>query len=226
MKLLDAIKPKKGITAVIGSGGKSVFINSLAESLSASARVLVCSAFESPLPADAVVPEKGGLDAIAAAVDRAARAGLPAVAGEVSNGLLLPCDIDPERFLGLADYVLYEADHSTGLPLIAHEKGKPHIPSAAADVIELVGLHGLCRPVYMAACNPERYSELSGLDLDDFVSPEAAAKVINKEALQTTLLINHADSKEWYAEALLLADAVKTRCLICSVKKGSYHIYK
>ena len=89
---------------------------------------MVCSAFEAPLPAGAVVPEAGGLDAIAAAVDRAAKAGLPAVAGKVSNGLLLPCDTDPERFLGMADYVLYEADHSAGLPLIAHKKGSPHIP--------------------------------------------------------------------------------------------------
>lgn len=96
----------------------------------------------------------------------------------------------------LADYVLVEADGSKGLPLKAHLPHEPVIPESVLQVIQVVGLSGMGKPIGKAAHRPERYAELCGCGLQDIAIPERMAKVLNTEALADRYVLNQADDPE------------------------------
>lgn len=94
----------------------------------------------------------------------------------------------------LADYVLVEADGSRGLPLKAHLSHEPVLPQEAGQVIAVLGLTGLGRPIAEAAHRPERYAGLAGCAPEDIATPERAARVLEAEALHTPGAAQSADA--------------------------------
>ena len=225
MLLTEVIKPNKGVTAVIGSGGKTSLIRALAYELASGSKVLICSDHAMPATGFEHISGRGDIASAARALTAAAAVGMPAVIGELKDGVIRPVKTNIDAAAGYADYLFLEVDDSRGLPLTAHFSGQPVLPRCTRSVIEVIGLSGLCRPVRMAANNAERYAELAGIDINDFVSPEAAARVINREALQELLFVNMADSKEWYEEARLLCGLVRSHSVIGSLKSPPYSIY-
>lgn len=222
MRLSESLKLKKGVVAVIGGSGKAEFIQALMDELAPRSRVALCSPYTIPLPIGAAVVSSSSADAVSAALDQ----GRPAAIGIASDGLLLPIYTDVASLKGSADYVLCVADHCAGLPLIAHSDENIRLPEHADMIIEVVGLAGLCRPVSIAAYDPARFAALGGISESDFITPEAAARVINAEALHDCLFIDQADSREWYAEAVLLAERIYSRCVIGSLRNRDYHVFK
>ena len=179
---VDLIQP--GVTAIIGSGGKTSLIAALARELPGT--VIVCTSTHI-YPAD-------GLPLITEPIDR-----MPAkcicMGTPAENGKLTAPIQSFEALSALADYVLVEADGAKRLPLKAHLPHEPVIPACAGQVIGVVGLSGLGQPIEKAAHRPEQYAKLCGGALSDPVTPELAAKVLNTEALADFYILNQADDE-------------------------------
>lgn len=187
-KLYKQLRMEKGLTAVIGSGGKTTLIRRLAEELkgdgftvivTTSTKILIPS--YCPLVCDA---GRGGAGVIRDILEREgiAAVGRPFAAEAGLVKLDSPGDVF-EQLTGLADYVLVEADGSKHLPIKAHAKHEPVIPSCAGRVIQVVGIGGVGRKVSEAVHRPQVFTELTGLGPDETVTAEAVAEVINREAL-------------------------------------------
>ena len=116
----------------------------------------------------------------------------------------------------LADYVLVEADGSRGLPLKAHLSHEPVLPQEAGQVIAVLGLTGLGRPIAEAAHRPERYAGLAGCAPEDIATPERATRVLETEALHTRVLLNQADA----ADGTALLARLHCPAVLASLRKG------
>lgn len=194
---------RPGVTAVIGSGGKTTLLRRLCEEL--PGRVILCTStriypFEGlPLltePVSVLPAEKVCM-------------GRPAEAGKLS------APAQPfEELAQLAEYVLVEADGSRGLPLKAHLPYEPVIPACAGQTVQVLGLSGLGRPIREAAHRPECYAQLCGADLETPVTAEMAAAVLNKEHLCDRVLLNQADA----ADGRLLASLLNYPVVIAALQ--------
>ncbi len=216
MRLSQLLDIAPGVTAAIGSGGKTSLLRALAAELPGT--VILCTTThifpfeEAPLVTD------GGADAVAAAL-RQSRV----VCVGTSNGGKLTAPALPFAALrGLADYVLVEADGSRRLPLKAHAPWEPVIPPECGRVVCLVGASGFGRPVAEAAHRPERFAELGGLAMTDAATPEAAARVVNAERWADVVFVNQADTAEELALARRFAAVSLPPVLAGSLRRGEY----
>ena len=183
-KLYALLGVEKGVTAVIGSGGKTGLLAKLCQELPGT--VILCTStriypFDLPLITERV----DGLP-----FDKVCM-GTPA-----EQGKLAAPQQSFEELAELADYVLVEADGSRHLPFKAHLPHEPVIPSCARQTIQVVGTWALGRPVSEAVHRPERFMELSGCSWDDPVTPETLANVLNAENLADLILLNGPENPE------------------------------
>ena len=190
MKFSEALGLCRGITAVIGSGGKSSLLNTLATELRDRGTVVLCTTTHMFPPEHMCTLQRADAETVTRALSRdgAVCAGELACDGRLHSPLL------PISELALlADYVLVEADGSKRLPLKAHAPHEPVIPEATARTVCVVGLSGIGRPVSETVLRPERFAALAGCGPEDAVTPELAARVLNREALADIFYLNQAD---------------------------------
>ena len=183
-KLCQRLGVETGVTAVIGSGGKTTLLEKLCEELPGT--VILCTStriypFDLPLITERV--ETLPFDKVCM--------GIPAEQGKLSAPVQSFAELAK-----LADYVLVEADGSRHLPFKAHLSHEPVIPACARQTIQVVGTWALGRPVSEAVHRPERFVELSGCAMDDPVTPENLAKVLNTENLAHLVLLNGPENPE------------------------------
>lgn len=146
MLFSEALEIRPGLTAVMGSGGKTSLVCRLADELSAARVIIATSTHMRQVPA---------LQTRVCAV----APGTPAIVGTpCGDGKFGPPEQSWAELCALADYVLVEADGSRGLPLKAHLPHEPVLPQEAGQVIAVLGLTGLGRPIAEAAHRPERYA--------------------------------------------------------------------
>lgn len=200
-----------GVTAIIGSGGKTSLIDRLWQELPGT--VIVCTsthiypAADLPLytePLTEMPVQKLCL-------------GTPA-----AEGKLTAPQQDFETLKQLADYVLVEADGAKKLPLKAHLDYEPVIPACADRTLCVVGLSGLGRPIREAAHRPERYAELCNAEAEEFVTPQLAAQVLNQENLADFYVLNQADDPEVYRQALALGALLHKPWIVTRLKKQNH----
>ena len=195
--LASALKIEPGITAIIGSGGKSTLLKMLGlELIRGGGRVLLCTTTH-------MFPVAGGpWDGTSRRLDAApGKPGTPPVpgctceacAGLVRGSICQAGVLDPEtgklsapaepidQLAQRFDYVLAEADGSKRLPLKAHAAWEPVIPAAAANVVWVVGASGLGKPINEAVHRPELFCERCGCERTDIATPERVAQVLNAE---------------------------------------------
>lgn len=195
--LASALRIEPGITAIIGSGGKSTLLKTLGlELMRAGGRVLLCTTTHMFPVAGA--PWDGSNRRLDAAPWKPGAAHVPGCTCEACAGLAREsiCQagvLDPETgklsapaepFDQLAqrfNYVLAEADGSKRLPLKAHAAWEPVIPSGAANIVWIVGASGFGRPVDEAVHRPELFCERCGCEATDIATPERVARVLNDE---------------------------------------------
>lgn len=128
----------KGITAVIGSGGKTTLLRILAEELSGTV-ILTTSTHILPfagiplLVTDDIEQVRRAL-----ALHRVICMGTPAADGKLTAPAL-PFSVLADA----ADYVIVEADGSKRLPLKAHASHEPVIPENTRKTVCVVGASGL-----------------------------------------------------------------------------------
>ncbi len=205
-KLYRRLGIEPGLTAIIGSGGKTTLIDRLWRELPGT--VIVCTSTHI-YPAAELPLFTGKLEQMPV---QKLCLGTPA-----AEGKLTAPEQDFETLKQLADYVLVEADGAKKLPLKAHLDYEPVIPPCADRTICVVGLSGLGRPIRTAAHRFERYAELCGAEADDIVTPFRAAQVLNREDLADLYVLNQADDEEkrqWAAQlGSLLAKPHEVTCL-------------
>ena len=216
--LAEILGVRKGVTAVIGGGGKTTLLRTLGEELARSgARVILATTTKFlPFPGIETVP--GGEREIADALGRAPLVCAAAPWGE--SGKLAESPVPVARLAALADYVLVEADGSAGLPLKAHAPHEPVIPAESGRVILVVGASGFGRPIREAAHRPERYAALAGCDIETAVTLEIAARVLRAEGLGDLVLVNQAETPEARAYARKLAENLTLPVYAGSLQRG------
>ena len=195
--LTSALKIEPGITAIIGSGGKSALLKTLGlELMRAGGRVLLCTTTHM-FPV-AGVPWNGSSRRLDAAPWKPGAAHAPgctceACAGLVRGSICQAGVLDPEtgklsapaeppnELAQRFDYVLAEADGSKRLPLKAHAAWEPVIPADTANVVWVVGASGLGKPINEAVHRPELFCERCGCEPTDTATPERVAMALSAE---------------------------------------------
>ena len=195
--LASALKLEPGITAIIGSGGKSTLLKTLGlELMRAGGRVLLCTTTHM-FPV-AGVPWDGSSRRLDAAPWKPGAAHVPGCTCEACSGLARGsiCQagvLDPEtgklsapaeplgELAQRFNYVLAEADGSKRLPLKAHAAWEPVIPSGTANIVWIVGASGLGKPINEAVHRPELFCKRCGCETTDIATPERVAQVLNAE---------------------------------------------
>lgn len=214
MQIAPMLKIGRGVSALIGGGGKTTLLYTLAEELRRTGSVLLCTSTHI-LPPEQYPLVTGGEKALRAAL---AEHGVVCAGTRAEDGKLTAPSLPFEQLAQLADYVLVEADGAKRLPLKAHGPHEPVVPANAQRVVLLVGASGFGAPISAVCHRPEHYAGLAGVSIDRLVTPEIAARVIRAEALGDRVYINQVESAQAYADAEKLA-----KLLACPVVAGSLH---
>jgi len=208
MRLSEALRVPRGITAAVGGGGKTALLKRLADELSQTHTVLLATTTHMWPPACETLlsPTRGEI----AAAFRRTR--LLAVGSPTPEGKLARAETLPDGYEGLADYVLVEADGSRGMPLKAPDAHEPALPGNAALVIAVAGMSCAGLTVTQAAHRPALYAGLACIGQNDVVTPRAVARVLThpqgqKKGVTGRYLIalNQADTLERIAFARAVA---------------------
>ena len=218
MKLAELLEIRKGVTAVIGGGGKTTLLRTLGEELSRDGAVLLCATtkmypFES-LPCARSAEELERLRR----EHRLLCAGTPLP----ETGKLTAPAVSMARLAEWFDYVLVEADGAAGRPLKAHAPHEPVIPREARQTICVVGASGFGRPIAEAAHRPERYAALAGVDETALATAETEAAVLAAEGLHTRIYVNQVETEADLENARRLAALLGISVAAGSLKKGEY----
>lgn len=206
-ELSTLLEIRRGVTALIGSGGKTSLMLRLCRELPGT--VIVCTSTHI-FPAEDLPLVTEPMTMLPA---RKICAGTWA-----ENGKLTAPVQSFEELAVLADYVLVEADGSKGLPLKAHLAHEPVIPACANQTIQVLGLTGLGRRICDAAHRPERYAELCGAAVNDLATVERAARVLNTETLADRYVLNQADDLEEQKWGRTLAALLERPAILTKLK--------
>ena len=197
----------RGVTAIIGAGGKTTLMLRLAEELSRRGRVIVTTTTH------IFPPQNMPFSEIAVQPKPVLCVGTPCENGKLTA---------PREAIGLlaryADYVLVEADGSKRLPIKAHAAHEPVIPAEAEQVICVVGASGLYGSVAENVHRPEVFAALTGEAAG--ATPNAVARLLQREGLHTRLLINQVDTPMRERAARELAGLLDCPCVLAALQKG------
>lgn len=202
----------RGITAVIGSGGKTTLIKRLAAELKERGTVIVCTSTKIIAPdyCECLIcehQEEYTSKELAAMkewlVSELKKARIASIGTKfVSNEGLEKVDAPALSFAelsGLCDYLLIEADGSKGLPMKAHASFEPVIPNETIRTIQIVGASGFNNPIALKAHRPNIYADICGCSVDDIITGERAARVINYEKLCDIVYVTQKDENNSFA---------------------------
>lgn len=218
MDISVLLEVERGVTALIGGGGKTTLMYTLAEELRRHGTVIVTTSTHIRRPEQ--YPVLTAADDVAAAL---AEHGAVCVAGETAEGKLCAPALSFETLAALADFVLVEADGSKRLPLKAHAPHEPVILPNARRTVYVVGADGFGRPIRQVCHRPERYAALCGAAEDDVVTPALEAAVLHAEGYDTGwVFINKVETPEDWRNAEALAALLPGRVLAGSLWEKRY----
>ncbi len=232
-KFCDILGIEKGLTAVIGSGGKTSLIMKLAEELAPRGRVILCTSTHIMRPED--MPVATTLEEARALFEKCCpateRSGAVCLGTPAENGKLTAPKESFEELTKEAEYVLVEADGSKRLPLKCHAFHEPVIPENAGLTVLVIGLSGIGKKAVEVVHRPELLEKLTGLTAEDIVTADAVAKTVtaeipvyagNFENDRFAVFINQVDTEEDMRGAGELAAGLKNiRCYAGSVNNGN-----
>ena len=220
MDISALLEVEKGITALIGGGGKTTLMYTLAEELRPRGSVIVTTSTHIQRPEQ--YPTLLTADAAAVTAALAAH-GVVCVAGETAEDKLCAPALSFELLAALADFVLVEADGSKRLPQKAHAPHEPVIPANARRTVSVVGADGFGHPIRQVCHRPERYAALCGAAEDDIVTPTLEAAVLHAEGYDTGwIYINKVETSEDWANAEALAALLPGKVIAGSLWKKQY----
>lgn len=201
------------IWSVIGGGGKTTLLRSLADELVAEGKTVVLATTTHFLPfsgIDTVVSTDEFEVARQLKAQRVIYVGTPA--HEARNaGKLAPSRIAPHDLASLADFVLVEADGSRHMSVKAHSDREPVIPDGSDLTIMVIGASAFGKPVAQTVHRAEIFCENSGCEQNDVVTPELLARHLATETRRGAIdpnlvIVNQAESPETIEAAHALYD--------------------
>lgn len=209
----------RGVTALIGGGGKTTLMLTLAEELKKNGTVIVTTSTKIREPEQYKTLMDADEDAVRAAL---ARGRVVCVADRSEKGKLCAPQLSFASLAALADYVIVEADGARGLPLKAHEAHEPVIPKNAQRVIMVMGADGIGKPIAQTCHRSALYASLARAAESDTVTPELAARVVNAEGFGDRVYINKVETAADYEAANALAGYFSCPVVAGSLQKGVY----
>lgn len=222
MKLYELLAVKPGVTALIGSGGKTTLLYHLCSELRKYATVLLATTTHIRLPEQ--YPFAADEASARAAL---AEKGVVCVGTPAEDGKLTAPSFD--GWQTLADFVLLEADGAHGMPLKAHLDYEPVIPEGAGNVICVAGISGWGQPILAAAHRPERFAQLAGVNPTAKVTAEMCAKVIAAEGFAQRVFLNQTDALSRLAGSFQVKDfahSIELPVVSGSLRQGTWQKIK
>lgn len=186
MELWKLLGVPRGLTAVIGSGGKTSLLYTLAEELRPMGTVLLATTTHIMRPPQYPFAETAAELASALASEGVACAGSYTPEGKLTAPAF-------EGWETAADFVLVEADGSKRLPAKAHETWEPVLPPQRTRTVCVLGASAFGQTIRQAAHRPALYAALAGAPEDAVITPELAARVIASEDLCDIIYVNQVD---------------------------------
>lgn len=216
------------IWSVIGGGGKTTLLRSLADELVAEGKTVILATTTHFLPfsdIDTIVSTDEFEVARQLRAQRVICVGTPA--HEARNaGKLAPSRIAPQDLARLADFVLVEADGSRHMPVKAHSNREPVIPEGSDLTIMVIGASAFGKPVAQAVHRAELFCENSRCEQNDVVTPELLARhlatEIRRGAIDPSLIIvNQAEDPEMVEAAQTFYEELITMGMKMPMLAGS-----
>lgn len=219
--LTDILKIKKGVTAIIGSGGKTSLMYKLAEELSQNSRIIICTTTQILKPEHIITLISPSEEDIEKAFEYNS---CICIGSKNEKGKLSVPEIKFNVLMKYADYIIVEADGSKGLPLKAHAEYEPVIPKESVETIVVLGIKGIGKPIKEVCHRPELYAEILKIDVNTLVTPEMAAEVINFEGYGDFVVINQVDSEEEITNAEILGQYINKPVYAGEIQKGVLYV--
>lgn len=187
MELWELLGVRPGLTAVIGSGGKTSLLRVLAQELSKRSTVLLTTTTH------ILRPDWCPFATTAAELREGfARSSIVCAGSYTSDNKLTTPDFS--GWQTAAEFVLVEADGSKRLPAKAHAPWEPVLPPERNRTICVFGASALGRAIKDAAHRPELYASLAEVDPDSLITPKIASRVLVKENCFDVLFVNQSDT--------------------------------
>ena len=220
MKLQEALEIPRGITSVIGGGGKTTLLSALARELACGGATVALTTSTHFLPFEGM-PTLAGPDEWDTAASPVACFASPTKEGKLT---VPACGIP--ALAEAADYVLVEADGSKRLPLKAHADWEPAVPEGSKRCVLVLGGSGFGRPVREAVHRPELFCELAGCEGDADATPELVAAAIAAETASgritpDVVVVNQAEDPRVAEAARAFACALRAHGVDVPVLVGS-----
>ena len=223
MEIAPLLHVTRGVTALIGGGGKTTLLYTLAEELRRCGTVIVTTSTHIQRPEQYPVLLEGDEKDVAAALSEN---GVVCVAGRSPEGKLSAPALSFGALSELADFVLVEADGSKRLPLKAHAPHEPVIPACAGQTVCVVGADGFGRPIAEVCHRPERYAAICGAALGGMVTPALAARVLLAEGYGGGwVYVNKVETPRDRANAAALSAALPGTVVAGSLRRREYQVY-
>ena len=188
-ELRELLGVTRGVTAVIGSGGKTSLLYRLAEELRTCGTVLLATTTHIIQPPQYPFAETATQLRAALAAEGAACAGSYTPEGKLTAPAF-------DGWEQAADFVLVEADGSKRLPAKAHETWEPVLPPQRRRTICVLGASAFGQPIRQAAHRPALFAQLAGVPWSAAITPEMAARVIRREGFADIIYVNQVDELE------------------------------
>lgn len=217
MRVAELIDVSGGIISIIGSGGKTTLMRTLAGQLPGTV-ILTTTTHIYPLDGLPLVTANNP-----AVIQRALQQNRVISIGTPGrNGKLTAPALSFDQLRQMARWVLVEADGSRRLPLKAHAPYEPVIPMDNSGTIWVIGASGFGKPVSETVHRPELYCRITGSCPDDLVTPEMAAAAVTAENLAAVIYLNQVETENDWKNARIFAAALKKTGM--TVAAGSlYH---
>jgi molybdenum cofactor cytidylyltransferase len=219
-----------GLVSIVGGGGKSSLLFALGEELpgrvvlttttrifAAQMNLVTACSLDDP-DWEARIADGGAAILVVGGIEGERAVGIPR---ELPARILARPDVD---------WVVVEADGSRMLPVKAPAEHEPVIPEKTSLLVIVVGIDALARPVGEIAHRPERVCELTGVGLDDHLTPETLAVLLGSSrggrkgapaGCRVAVLINKVESRDERRLAREIAQAVIREPAIERVLSGA-----
>lgn len=215
MQISPLLHIGRGVTALIGGGGKTTLLLTLARELQKKGSVLLCTSTKIYPPEGLPLLKNATEEAVSAAL---AAHGAVCVGEDAAEGKLTAPRLSFASLAQLADYVLVEADGSKHLPLKYHAPHEPVIPANAQRVVTVLGASAFGHPLHEVCHRASLAAARLGVGEDEPVTPALVSRLLAAEGLGDRVYINQVESPADYENAAALASL-----LSCPVAAGSLH---
>lgn len=224
MKLSELLKIKKGITSVIGGGGKTTLLHILADELKEQESVVITTTthiMKSDVYHNVVLDGRCDLSYLSELISQH---NCIALGSRYIGDKLSSPDLSFNDLREVSDYVFVEADGSKHLPLKAHLENEPVIPKENNKTILILGIDSVSKRVKDVVHRYEKFCELLGCSEDDIVTVEMIASLLKLEKLHDMVVINKCDTQELKSLAFKLSLMIEKECVITSLLKGEWNV--